>query len=240
MTSTATATQPQIGSEWDTQLLDLEAYLDRIGYTGPRDNSFETLRRLHRAHLEAVSFETVGLPLGRDIPLDIESLQDKIVRARYGGCCFENNLLFAAALERLGFPVTRLLSRVRRGNPQIRYRSHSTLLVEADGREWLADVGFGDEGPLEPMEFKDGAMLQVGDWTHRLDLDGEDWVLRCLHADGWFDVYSLRIETHYLIDFQIGMFYAVRRPPFAGQLVAQRGDEHVRYFLRNTELSIAY
>jgi N-hydroxyarylamine O-acetyltransferase len=240
MANNTLPTQPETQSEWGIELLDLDAYLARIAYDGPLEPTAETLRRMHRAHLEAVSFETVGLPLGRGIPLDLDSLQEKIVRSRYGGCCFENNLLFAAALERLGFTVQRILSRVRRGNPQIRYRSHSTLRVEADGQHWLADVGFGDEGPLEPLRFADGATLTLGDWTWRLDQEGQDWLLRCLHADGWFDVYSLQLEEHHLVDFEIGMFYAVRRPPFVRTLVAQRGTEKERYYLRNNELTIQH
>jgi N-hydroxyarylamine O-acetyltransferase len=49
--------------------------------------------------------------LGRPIRLDLGSLQAKLVFGRRGGYCFEQNRLFAAALEALGFAVTPLAAR---------------------------------------------------------------------------------------------------------------------------------
>ncbi|MCP2358678.1 arylamine N-acetyltransferase [Nonomuraea thailandensis] len=39
-------------------------------------------------------------------------------------------------------------------------RSHAMLTVVAEGRTWLADVGFGGEGLVEPMPFEQGAGLR--------------------------------------------------------------------------------
>ena len=63
----------------------------------------------------AFPFENLDILLGRAIRLDLESLQRKLVAERRGGYCFEQNLLFAAALEALGFDVTLLSARVRYG-----------------------------------------------------------------------------------------------------------------------------
>ncbi|NJP80228.1 arylamine N-acetyltransferase [Streptomyces sp. AA8] len=211
-----------------------------------------TLRALQRAHTASVSFENVDVLLGRDMPLDTDALQRKLVRARRGGYCFEQNLLFAAVLEHLGFPVVRHLARVRRGSTRVRRRSHATLVVEADGRPWLCDVGFGDEGPLEPVPLAPGATVTTGDWTWRLDLEPvagrgaaavpEQWVLRSLHPDGWFDVYSLRLEHHVPDDFEAAHYWTSHHPrsPFTGRLVAQRGDDHVRHTLTDRTLAARY
>ena len=43
--------------------------------------------------------------------LDLEALQAKLVGEARGGFCFEQNALFAAVLERLGYAVTRLAAR---------------------------------------------------------------------------------------------------------------------------------
>ena len=40
--------------DWSVATLDLEAYLARIGYTGPRDATEATLTALYRAHLAAI------------------------------------------------------------------------------------------------------------------------------------------------------------------------------------------
>ncbi|MFC5145912.1 arylamine N-acetyltransferase family protein [Streptomyces aureoversilis] len=264
---------------WDTAALDLDAYLARTGLTGltnltgaanltglagptrpngptpvhPLPPTAATLRALQRAHTAAVSFENVDVLLGRDMPLDTDALQRKLVRARRGGYCFEQNLLFAAVLERLGFPVVRHLARVRRGSTRVRRRSHATLVVEADGRPWLCDAGFGDEGPLEPVPLTPGATVTTGDWTWRLDLEPaaagrgasavpEQWVLRSLHPDGWFDVYSLRLEHHVPDDFEAAHHWTSHHPrsPFTGRLVAQRGDDHVRHTLTDRTLAACY
>ncbi|WP_149831213.1 arylamine N-acetyltransferase family protein [Streptomyces tailanensis] len=229
--------------EWGAHLLDLDAYLDRIDYSGPRTPDLETLRRVQRAHIAAISWELLDMALGRKMALDIPHLQKKIVEDRQGGCCLESNLLFAAALERLGFPLVRHVSRVRRGNNSpTRARSHVVLLVEVEGQLWMADAAFGDEGILEPIPFRDGATLTVGDWTWRLDQDGEEWVLRSQHTDGWFDVYALRLERQYPIDYDmINHFsYADPNSVFLGHLTAQRGDEKVRHVLRDQVLKTTY
>lgn len=39
---------------WDIEKLDLDAYLARIEYVGPREPSMVTLRDVHRAHVTAI------------------------------------------------------------------------------------------------------------------------------------------------------------------------------------------
>lgn len=222
--------------EWGIDQVDIDAYFSRIGYDGPRTATFETLRDIHRAHADSITWEIIDMALNRHVSLDLKSVQKKIVEDGQGGCCLESNLLFAAVLERLGFSVVRHIARVRRGNvSNIRTRSHAVLLVEIDGALWMADPGFGDESPLEPVRFEDGATLTVGDWTWRLDLEGAEWILRCKHADGWFDVYALRLERHHMVDFDmINHFsYADPNSVFVGRLVVQRGGEKERRVLKD-------
>ncbi|HEY5832480.1 arylamine N-acetyltransferase family protein [Streptomyces sp.] len=228
--------------EWGIDQLDLDAYFSRIGYDGPHTATFETLRRIHRAHADSITWEIIDMALGRHVSLDLKSVQRKIVADGQGGCCLESNLLFAAALEQLGFPVVRHIARVRRGNNRVRTRSHAVLLAEVDGTLWMCDPGFGDETPLEPMRFEDGSTLTVGDWTWRLDQEGEDWVLRCEHADGWFDVYALRLERHHMVDFDmINHFsYADPNSVFVDRLVVQLGTGKERNVLKDNVLVTQY
>ncbi|NUW38926.1 arylamine N-acetyltransferase [Nonomuraea rhodomycinica] len=157
----------------------LRARIARRAAAGPRRApSAETLRAVHRAHVTAIPFENLDVVLGRGAPIDLESLQDKLVGRRRGGYCHEHNLLFAAALERLGFRVTRHLARIRLGRLHLP-RTHATLTVETEeGGRWLADVGFGGEGLVEPLPFPDGAAARLGGWEWRLGRDGDFWVLR--------------------------------------------------------------
>src|SRR5690242_9417454 len=89
-------------------MMDIAAYLQRIGYSGSRVPSADALRALHVAHLQAVPFENLDIHLRRPISLDPERLFQKIVLERRGGFCYELNGLFAALLRALGFQVTYL------------------------------------------------------------------------------------------------------------------------------------
>ncbi|MFJ4330588.1 MULTISPECIES: arylamine N-acetyltransferase [unclassified Streptomyces] len=229
-------------SPWGGHLLDLDAYLERTGYTGPRAATLACLRSVARAHLAAIPFENVDVALGRDVSLDLADIQHKLVRSGRGGYCFEHNLLFAAVLERFGLPVTRLLARVRQGRPTVRYRAHTTLLVEAEGRTYLTDVGFGAEGPLAPLPLAHCATVTVGGFRWRLVREGDQWVLQSLHDDGWFDLYSFRLERHHSVDFDVSNFYTAHHPrsTFTGKLVAMRGDEAVQRTLTNGSLHLRH
>jgi arylamine N-acetyltransferase len=93
------------------------------------------LEAVHRAHAVAIPFENLDVRLGRPIRLDLASLQAKLVAGRRGGYCFEQNTLFAAALEALGFRVTRLAARVRLGAARLLPRTHMLLGVDVGGRD---------------------------------------------------------------------------------------------------------
>ena len=117
---------------------DLDAYLERIGYRGPRRATLDTLEALHALHPTAIPFENLNPLLGWPVALDIDSLQKKMVAGGRGGWCFEHNTLFRHALEALGFSVISLAARVLWDAPPdspIGPRSHMLLLVNLGGRD---------------------------------------------------------------------------------------------------------
>jgi N-hydroxyarylamine O-acetyltransferase len=233
---TTTSTRTESTSEWEIDRLDLSAYLKRIAYTASLAPDPETLRGLHRAHAATIAFENVDIVLGRTIELDLDSVQDKLVRRPRGGYCFEHNALFAAVLERIGFTVTRLAARVQPGKPGP--RTHMLLRVEADGRPWLADVGFG-ASLLEPLPMRRTTARQ-GDWSYRLEpSDHDGWVLRQLMPEGWSELYAFTPEPQRPIDYAVFNHYTATHPrsPFVGQIVALRTEADARYALRHLELT---
>ena len=124
--------------------MDVQAYLQRIGYQGALTPDIDLLRSLHRAHLFTVPFENLDIHLGREIVCDESRILRKIVNEKRGGFCYELNGAFAALLQALRFRVTLLSCRVARQDGS--YGSefdHLTLRVDLEG-PWLADVGFGD------------------------------------------------------------------------------------------------
>ncbi len=163
--------------------MDVDAYLRRIGYDGPREPSIETLRGLHRNHLYTVPFENLDIPLGVPIVLEPARLYDKIVVRRRGGFCYELNGLFCELLRALGFQASMLSGRVRHDDggfgPEF---DHMLLKVELP-EPWLADVGFG-ESFVDPLPLKAGAKeLENG---HLFGVAPEDaaWHLYRWDSDG--------------------------------------------------------
>src|SRR6201999_33686 len=120
--------------------------LARIGFEGARAPDLGTLTTLHAAHADAIPFEAFDPLLGRPVRLDLASVQAKLVDSRRGGYCFEQNALFKAALEALGFKVTALGGRVQwmaqPGSP-LGPLVHMLLRVDLPEGPHLADVGFG-------------------------------------------------------------------------------------------------
>src|SRR5262245_29294384 len=113
----------------------LDQYFERIGYTGDREPSLETLQQLHVRHTQRIPFENLDSFLGRPVHLDLPSLVLKLIHERRGGYCFEHNLLFGHVLRALGFRVTDLAARVLWNRPQgaVTPRGHMLLLVEVEG-----------------------------------------------------------------------------------------------------------
>jgi N-hydroxyarylamine O-acetyltransferase len=202
--------------DWSVGKLDLDAYLARIGYTGPASGTSEPpealLAELHRAHLAAIPFENLDIMLGRGVKADLESIQDKLVYARRGGYCYEHGQLFAAALERLGFTVDRLLARVVTDGEPMRPRTHLTLRVGAGSQDWLADVGFGSSPPV-PLAWRAGPQEADG-WVYEVVTDEADgtWKLRELQGADWGTLYRVEDQPVYPADVVMSNHYTSTYP----------------------------
>jgi N-hydroxyarylamine O-acetyltransferase len=157
--------------------MELEAYFDRIGFSGQAQPDLATLTELHRRHLLAIPYENLDVQLGVPVTIAPEAAFEKIVGRRRGGWCYEMNGVFAAALDAIGFKVTRLAGAALRqimGDGSI--GNHLVLLVElgeSGGEPWIADVGFGD-GALEPFPLKAGA-FRSGGYDFRLEALDDRW-----------------------------------------------------------------
>ena len=88
--------------------VELAHYLERIGHGWHVRPKLPTLRSLHRAHVSAIPFENLDVQLGLTPSLEPEAIYAKLVERRRGGWCYEMNGLFGAALQAIGFDVTRL------------------------------------------------------------------------------------------------------------------------------------
>jgi N-hydroxyarylamine O-acetyltransferase len=218
--------------------LDLPAYLHRVGYTGALAPSQATLDALHLAHATSIPFENLDILLGKPIRLDLASLQAKLVAGRRGGYCFEQNALFAAILERLGFQVTRLAARVRYRTDRVLPRTHMTLRIDLGETRLLADVGFGADGLLLPVPLDGGESRQFA-WTYRVIEDNGVEVLQSRVEEAWEDLYAFTDEPQLPVDYEIANHYTSTHPAsrFTQLLTAQRLAPDVRRILRNRDYS---
>src|SRR4051794_11120596 len=135
-------------------------YLRRVGVGALPGATLETLRRLHAAHRETFLFENLSIQTGGGISVLLDDVERKFLDQQRGGYCFEHNTLFAAVLRDAGFRTATFLGRVRRGPPDRWARTHMVLRVTFganDAHPYLADVGFGAVGLVEPIPLRDGA-----------------------------------------------------------------------------------
>ncbi len=225
-------------SEPESPQLDLGAYLTRVGYAGELRPTLAVLEALHLAHTTHVPFENLDILLGKPIRLDLDSLQAKLVRGGRGGYCYEQNTLFASVLRTIGFAVTPLAARVRYRATRVLPRTHMLLAVEADGRTWVADVGFGSAGLVLPIALDAGAEVRQFAWTYRLIDEPGLWVLQSLRDGAWADLYAFSLEPQMPPDYEVANYYVSTHPEsrFTQTLAVQLSTPDVRYMLRNREL----
>lgn len=179
----------------------IEAYLARIGYTGPRDAGLATLRELHERHMFSVPFENLDIHWKRPIVVDVERFLGKVIGERRGGFCYELNGAFAALLRELGFDVTLLSGRVSTesgsyGPPF----DHMALMVRLqDGTRWLADVGFGQSfvTPIS-LDREDEQHDRTG--VYRI-VRGDEWQMQVLRDGLWATEYLFTLDPHDLDEF---------------------------------------
>lgn len=188
-------------------MIDIGAYLQRIGSVGPIDPTAQTLANLSRAHLLTVPFENLDIIRGQEILLNQKRVYEKIVEQRRGGFCYELNGLFALLLRDVGYAVDLLAMQFATADGYGPERDHLTLLVrvpESDTR-WLVDVGAGRHSLVTPIALDDPSeQMQPHDGAaHRVEAGTRDyWHLWRKELDGdWQELYRFTLRPHEWQDF---------------------------------------
>jgi N-hydroxyarylamine O-acetyltransferase len=231
---------------------DLDAYLARIGHRGDLAPTLSTLRALQFAHVQAIPFENLDVLLGRGISLDPAAVEHKLVRARRGGYCFEQNSLLLHVLLALGYEATPLSARVRLGRQRdfTPPRTHMFLQVAVDGARWLCDVGIGGLSPTAPLRLDSELAQQTPHEPRRLIRQGawaagdrRDPTARVFHqvqlAGEWQDVCEFTLEPMPAIDREVANWWTSTHPQshFRNRLMAARATEGGRSTLLDREFT---
>ena len=227
--------------------MNLDAYLSRIGYDGPRTPTLDVLREIVLTHACAIPFENLDILLGRGISLADDAVERKLVTDRRGGYCFEQNSLLLRALTALGFAATPLSARVRLKQPReaIPPRTHLFVRVDIDGVPWMADVGLGGNTPTAPIRldlFETAQPTPHGprrivreEWEplpryfHQIEINGE-----------WTDATEFTREEMPVIDRELANWWTSTHPEsrFRKNLMAALArPDGTRFSLLNREFT---
>ena len=231
---------------------DLNAYFQRIGDSGSREPTLETLNCIILAHVQQIPFENLDILLGQPISMELADIEQKLVHNQRGGYCFEQNSLLYEVLRALGYSVQMISARVRiqRSRSFMPPRTHLFLRVEIDGVTWLADVGVGALSPTsalqltldtpQPTPHETRRIIARGQWQG-VEQRAPDAVLfhQVLLGDSWEDICEFTLEPMYPIDRELGNWFTSGHPQshFRDKLTVARASEAGRVTLLNRTLT---
>ncbi|MFI8982351.1 arylamine N-acetyltransferase family protein [Ectopseudomonas khazarica] len=223
-------------------MLDLQRYLERLGYASAPAATLDNLRELQRRHTTEFAFETLSTMLRVPVEVEPAAIQDKLLHQGRGGYCFELNRLFLLLLQALGFDARGLTGRVVMGGPEdaLPARTHMLVLVTLEGVRYITDVGFGGMVPTGPLLLDSEAEQATPHEAYRLSYVDGTYTLRARVADSWRAMYVFDLQAVADIDYVVGNWYVCTHPdsPFLGQMIAARTGPGLRKTLNNGSFAI--
>ena len=190
--------------EYYEPLPDVDAYLERIGYDGPRACTVEVLDALLERQQMSVPFEDLEVFAEGKVPsLAVHDIFDKVVVRRRGGYCFEVNGGFYELLRALGFDCWSVTARIREGRPYPALPLHRGTLVRFDDDVRWVDCGFGGLQAGASLSIRDGGVQHTPTGDFRIEqVDGHfDLVAFDRRADAWVVQLSFAQEPTEIVDF---------------------------------------
>jgi N-hydroxyarylamine O-acetyltransferase len=223
--------------------IDLDAYFMRTGYAGSRVAALATLHALVAAHAQAIPFENLDVLLGRGICLELAAIEEKLIRQKRGGYCFEQNTLLLAVLTALGFDARAISARVRWQRPRefTPPRTHVFLRVELGGASWLTDVGLGSMSLTAAIRLDEsGAEQPTPHEPRRIVREGPRLFHQARLGAEWHDVCEFTLEEMPPIDRELANWFTSAHPQshFRNRLIVARAlPDGQRLTLLNHELT---
>lgn len=199
-----------------------EAYYARIGATAtllplvaantsatPGALGVNFLRNLMLAHLSTIPFENVDTVLGRPISMHLQDIYNKLIYAKRGGYCFEQNSLLRAAMVDAGFTHIRTLaaraaiSDEAAPTGRLHVMNLVTLHTEGGLERWLVDIGTSAGVPMAPirLDTAESQFTPAGEFRIRhYDLCTQEEMMHYAKPAGGFDEgwpeYAFEMHAH--------------------------------------------
>ncbi len=197
-------------------------YLQRLGYDTPPAPTLDTLAQLQLRHVSTFAFESLSTLLHAPVPIDLASVEQKVLLDGRGGYCYELNQMFLALLQELGFDARGITGRVVMGGPPdaLTPRTHRLSLVTLDGERYITDVGFGGMVPTSPLQLDNRMPQATAHESYRLTLHEGSYTLWAQVVGEWRGLYVFDLQPQSHFDYEIGNWYVSTHPdsPFLGQL----------------------
>jgi len=220
-------------------------YLQRLGYDTPPAPTLQTLQALQLRHVCTFAFESLSTLMRVPVPIDLPSVEQKVLLDGRGGYCYELNQMFLALLQALGFDARGITGRVVMGGPPDAHtaRTHRLSLVTLDGVRYISDVGFGGMVPSSPLQLDTEAVQATAHEPYRLTFDGQgNYTLWAQVGEEWRGLYVFDLQAQAAIDYEIGNWYVSTHPdsPFVGQLKVARLAPGKRHTLNNANYAVHF
>ncbi len=217
-------------------------YLQRLGYDTPPAPTLETLAQLQLRHVSTFVFESLCTFLQVPVPIDLASVEQKVLLDGRGGYCYELNQMFLALLQELGFDARGITGRVVMGGPPdaLTARTHRLTLVTLDGERYITDVGFGGMVPTSPLRLDDQAPQATAHEPYRLTSNAGSYTLWAQVGGEWRGLYVFDLQPQSHFDYEIGNWYVSTHPdsPFLGQLKVALIGPGLRRTLNNAHYAV--
>lgn len=218
-------------------MFNVDEYLAHIGFVHREGESMEEqFIRLHRCHSLTVPFEDLDPFCGRPVSLDIEDIFKKVVRDRRGGYCFELNRLFRELLIRLGYQTGAVLCRPFSGEGKRLPLTHRLTIVFLDGRMWVADVGLGGNGWIDPLLLEPDLVQTQFGRTYRIREDaGMGYVVEPERERSFASAVEFGLWYAQESDFEMSNHYTSSCPssPFVTRMMCTLPTLDGRYTIRD-------
>ncbi|NVZ18427.1 arylamine N-acetyltransferase family protein [Pseudomonas costantinii] len=227
-----------------SRLTHSQLYLQRLGYDSPPPPTLQTLQDLQLRHVCTFAFESLSTLLHLPVPIDLPSVEQKVLFDGRGGYCYELNQMFLALLQELGFEARGLTGWVVMGGPPDARtgRTHRLSVVTLDGVRYITDVGFGGMVPSSPLQLDTDTVQATAHEPYRLTFNDGNYTLWAQVAEEWRGLYVFDLQVQAGIDYEIGNWYVSTHPssPFVGQLKAALLAPGKRHTLNNVNYAVHY
>jgi arylamine N-acetyltransferase len=239
-----------VGIQSTLYAFNLAAYFERINLhpalASPPPPTVETLKQVMLAHSRTIPFENIDVVLGKAISMAPKDVEAKMVSAKRGGYCFEQNTLLLNALLALGFDAIPLLCRVRWGKPEDQHGTkpntaftHMAVKVRdvqegGSSSGWLADVGFAGTNSIAPVQFGTEAAQQLPEGDFRLRTNSAGLTSLALRVKGeWRELYTFQEQEAPWVDLELSNWFSCTFPTarftsqfFTSLVVGETNERH--------------